>query len=1254
MERTGAVHARKGSTVTTRTEDRHLLGGGPQRASLRLLGPVELRADGTEVPLGGPVQRGVLSVLAIHPGQPVAVDRLVADVWGDDAGDRTRRSLATLMSRLRNVLEPLGARIEHRHGAYVLFDAPPTDVVAFDQLTRDATDAASKGDPATAIATLEHALSLWNGEPFTNIEAPFAADHRARLIEARRSVEERLAGLLLATDEPARAVVLLDEMVRETPYDEQRWALLVDAMHATGRRRDALQAYQRIDRMLREDLGIGPGPLLRAAEHRVLADDAEVDTSNSSAPASTSAGNGRARRTVVGRTAELARLTRLLRRDPDGGPSARAPLAADGTDALLLVGPPGIGKTALLRAAIAATGRHHQVIAGTCHVGSGSITSTLLRPLVELLQHPVRDDGPATAEGAGAADPLEELGPEGADLRRLVTPGVGFDPLLLGMLEQRILAAVGAAVDALLRRGPVSVAIDDVHWADPLTRRALDELLDRPEGGRAAVLLTSRAAPTPADDWVGSLLHRSDVDVVALAPLSDREVATIASGAGVAADRVEAIVDAAGGLPLLAVELVALVSDRGDTLRGEIPDRLRRVLDLRFAALADQAGRLVRLASLERAPVPQARAGAALGLDILQTAELVDVAVSLGAMQLDDAGRIGFTHDLIRNYFAEQMGERSVFVARAALLHAHVAAEDHVAAAHHAEQMEALPGVDDIAVHQRFGYLVRGAAAALDVGATDDAERWAALALGLNELIKGALQSPRSGEVDDVLIDLTSHDAADRADSRIEGASTANTAALEVMLGSLLVSLARFAEGRRVLFDAGVAAASIAHWELVADALDGIGRTGLPQNGAELESYESLVTGALDGLQQLMQRSEDASRLHGSRSEDSSLHEHAPDGRESTEVRFGKVASLAFHLYCAREPERAAGYLDLAVGAAAREPTLANVLKVCEFRHQVEHGAEPSVCVHRSPKLQRGLRSDGDQIGATIVATLGLVARLRSGYPITDADIDDVGAAAQSLRRPDLFLATDLVRSICATWSQPAHLADQTVSDAVNRAMSMGDPVHFVTAVAHLFSLRREQCRATEMLAAIDALGQSFEHPSLDCFAGFASLEVDDIEAARSSLDATWDGIAELDDLTWSFAPVVGLAIELAWLLGCTPPAALAERIRRSLLPHAGTMLLFATVVMHLGPTDRHLGRLAAMSGNHADAERLLRSAATLSRRAGTGLWARWCDVDLADVLVRTGSDAAREEAHELLRHARRAAQRAGWTRLERAVIAVS
>lgn len=755
--------------MTNRFEDRQFLAEAPERASLLLLGPVQLYADGAEVPLGGPVQRGVLAALAIHAGHPVAVDRLLTEVWGDETPDRTRRSLATLVSRLRTVLEPLGATVEHRQGAYVLLGSPDTDLAQFDRLSSAAADEEANGDLLAAITTLERAMALWRGLPMANIDAPFATDQRARLIEERRTVEERMVALLLATDDPARAVVLLEAMVRETPYSEHRWADLIDALHATGRRRDALRAYQQVDRMLREDLGIGAGPLLRAAEQRVLVDDITPDAGATEVIVAAADGRsvgangaGRPPSALVGRTTELNRIIRLLDSATDVNAPQRGPIDPD---VLLLAGPPGIGKTALLCAATTATRRLRQVIAGSCHVGAGSIASAMLHPIVELLLNPVpapdaeSAEHPSeatkvssTASGAeltGVGDALDDLGPEGADLRRLVTPGIGFDPLLLGMLEQRILAAVGVAVDALLRRGPLAIAIDDIHWADPLTRRAIDDLLDRPTTERVVLLLTGGSPVTSDDEWVESLGPRSDVDVVELAPLDDDAVADIVTAAGIVGAEVDAIVDAAGGLPLLAVELIRLVTDRRDSLRGEVPDRLRRVLDLRFATLPDQAGRLVRLASLERFATPQIRIGAALGLDAPQTTELLDAAVSVGAIRIDEVGGVEFTHDLIRTYFLEQMGERSVAAARRALLQAHIAADDHLATAGQAEQLAGFTGVGAIDPQERVEHLVRGAAAARDVGATDDAKRWIEAALSASDVLPRAVGPVHDGSHDD-------------------------------------------------------------------------------------------------------------------------------------------------------------------------------------------------------------------------------------------------------------------------------------------------------------------------------------------------------------------------------------------------------------------------------------------------------------------------------------------------------------------------
>src|ERR1700741_3708776 len=65
----------------------------------RLLGPVEVRADGEPVALGGPRQRALLAVLLLNANRVVSRDALI-----EQLGHDTRHALANQISRLRKAL----------------------------------------------------------------------------------------------------------------------------------------------------------------------------------------------------------------------------------------------------------------------------------------------------------------------------------------------------------------------------------------------------------------------------------------------------------------------------------------------------------------------------------------------------------------------------------------------------------------------------------------------------------------------------------------------------------------------------------------------------------------------------------------------------------------------------------------------------------------------------------------------------------------------------------------------------------------------------------------------------------------------------------------------------------------------------------------------------------------------------------------------------------------------------------------------
>src|SRR5262245_34048275 len=77
---------------------------GRRRMEFRILGPLEVRHDGGEVPLGGRRPRALLAVLLLHANEVVPADRLIDELWGDDTPDRAAGALRVNVSRLRKAL----------------------------------------------------------------------------------------------------------------------------------------------------------------------------------------------------------------------------------------------------------------------------------------------------------------------------------------------------------------------------------------------------------------------------------------------------------------------------------------------------------------------------------------------------------------------------------------------------------------------------------------------------------------------------------------------------------------------------------------------------------------------------------------------------------------------------------------------------------------------------------------------------------------------------------------------------------------------------------------------------------------------------------------------------------------------------------------------------------------------------------------------------------------------------------------------
>src|SRR3954447_8444261 len=69
-----------------------------------ILGPLEARADGRPVALGGARPRAVFAALALHANQPVSAERLALALWGEDAPASAVKTVQVYVARLRKAL----------------------------------------------------------------------------------------------------------------------------------------------------------------------------------------------------------------------------------------------------------------------------------------------------------------------------------------------------------------------------------------------------------------------------------------------------------------------------------------------------------------------------------------------------------------------------------------------------------------------------------------------------------------------------------------------------------------------------------------------------------------------------------------------------------------------------------------------------------------------------------------------------------------------------------------------------------------------------------------------------------------------------------------------------------------------------------------------------------------------------------------------------------------------------------------------
>jgi DNA-binding SARP family transcriptional activator len=245
-----------------------------------ILGPLEVLDEGRVVSLGGSRQRALLALMLLHANETLSTDRLIDELWGEEAPEGARRAVHVQISRLRKALTPAdgpaagGAVVTRESGYQLILDLERLDAHRFEQLVTEGERDLEAGRPERAGDELQRALALWRGAPLGGVEYErFAEAEVRRLNELRWRALELQVESDLALGRHADVVGRLPALIREQPHSERLRAQLMLALYRCDRQAEALQAYQDARRDLVQGLGIEPGRRLRELESAILAQD---------------------------------------------------------------------------------------------------------------------------------------------------------------------------------------------------------------------------------------------------------------------------------------------------------------------------------------------------------------------------------------------------------------------------------------------------------------------------------------------------------------------------------------------------------------------------------------------------------------------------------------------------------------------------------------------------------------------------------------------------------------------------------------------------------------------------------------------------------------------------------------------------------------------------------------------------------------------------------------------------------------------
>jgi hypothetical protein len=762
-----------------------------------------------------------------------------------------------------------------------------------------------------------------------------------------------------------------------------------------------------------------------------------------------------------------------------------------------------------------------------------------------------------------------------------------------------VLRGIASALACAAGSGPLVVVLDDAHWCDPASTKALGYLLDSPPPAGLLLLATARdrelGRTHPVSRLLSGLRRTRDLSEVRLAGLDAGGLAALVAariGRAITPGLASRLLTRTAGNPFFAAELVCDLDERGALRDGAaldsapVPDAVAGLVEERLMRVAPSTAQLLVAIAAIGPSARVALAARAAGMEPAATAAAIAEAVAerlVDELPADEPA-MAFPHALIRE-------------ALLADLHGAERARLHLAIAEALEQ-EAEPEPTEVARHRALAVSLTGPEPAVS------AHRHAASAAAVKHDHEQAAVQLRGA-----LALVAAEDRPTRS-------------AILLDLGDQELLAARLPRAREAFRAAGDSARAVGDVETLARAALGFagGDIGF---GWELPGDDPMTVVLLReaiaelgfsaprlGLQMTSRLcialvyAEDDAELAG-------LVAHADELARRLATAEGEVlAGLArMTAAFARSPERLGwieqsdGFLELVDAAerCGRDELLLRVLLWAAYAHYVH--ARVAECDATIARIdEAGQRLSSPRFTWEIDIAHGF-RRLDRGDRVRAEELIRRGGATVRRVRPDIQLCVEGLALVITAWVWDA---DTTTFGATMDGMVSAYP-------------------QWGWAASVAVMGA----------------------ALRGDRDATRAGLTRLldDDLAELRRPDGHMPWALCWLAMAATTVddrSAAARLRPLFEPLRGLLPMNFPALVFGHPPEWHIGRLELLLGNPEAAVAELRVGAARAEECTPGLLGAWTQIDLAVALHRRDRAGDRDEARAILTEAEARAQRAG------------